>query len=102
MNNPITDSEYPFANLQLPFAFLWRVGRFLDHFIQVDSSQTPPGHGSDNLDFKTTSKIFWYPFQIELFDNIIKPDPKYFSNAADVAGFILKDFVALNCRPNLG
>ncbi len=69
--HPVTDSEDPFANLQLTFAFLRWVGRFLDHLIQIDCAQTPPRHRSDNLNFNIAPKIFRYQFQIEFFDNVV-------------------------------
>jgi len=59
----------------LAFALLWWIGRFLDHLVQVDGAQTPPGHGSDNLDFYVTSKIFWYPFQIGFFTTSVAERP---------------------------
>ncbi len=45
MNHPVAYAKDSFPDLQLALAFRGRIGRCLDHLIQIDRPQTPPGHG---------------------------------------------------------
>ncbi|EKD37123.1 MAG: hypothetical protein ACD_75C01246G0001, partial [uncultured bacterium] len=65
VNDPVAVAKYPLAHLQLGLAGGRRIGRLLDHPVEIGGAQAAAGHRRQDLDFFFFPVIFGNPLEVE-------------------------------------